>query len=353
MTYPLSSDYITALKAVRAEFDKYPELEDIKIMGPEDLMGSDAYGMWEYGGPVHKNLQYLKNIEADPQASEAVDFYNIHGYAGDGVSSAGSTPTLWDWWANGWTTSPAGGVPTNVAGFKSYGKKSWMTETSGEDTPWLSPSSGFPNNGGWSVALKIHQALTTGEQSAWIYWQLTDGGTVKGETLTDSTLRAGSPKYVALKHFAKYIRPNAQRVKTDVAGSSTLSASSYVHDANKTVTTVLINSANSPQSVKVKLPTTPFNITTLQTYTSDANNLWKSGSAAVQNREVSVTVPAFGVVTLHGAGTTTVQPTATATTPTPTLPACPTVQPPAATPQGNRPRAYMPLTYGGGTAQCR
>ena len=48
--------------------------------------------MWEYGGPTHKNLQYIKNIEADPAASKAVDFYCSHGYANDGVSSAGANP---------------------------------------------------------------------------------------------------------------------------------------------------------------------------------------------------------------------------------------------------------------------
>lgn len=69
-TYPLSSQYITALKIVRAEFDKYPELKDIKIMGPEDLLGGDAYGLWEYGGPVHKNLQYLHNIDRDADAKK-------------------------------------------------------------------------------------------------------------------------------------------------------------------------------------------------------------------------------------------------------------------------------------------
>src|SRR5690606_23135785 len=57
MTYPLSSMYITALKTVRDELDKYDELKDIKIMGPEDLMGGDVWGMWQYGGgenTIHK-----------------------------------------------------------------------------------------------------------------------------------------------------------------------------------------------------------------------------------------------------------------------------------------------------------
>ncbi|HZG00637.1 MAG TPA: hypothetical protein VEY71_06525, partial [Chitinophagales bacterium] len=59
-TYPFSSQYIAALKAVRAEFDQYPDLQNIRIMGPEDLLGGDSYGLWQYGGganAVHKNLQ--------------------------------------------------------------------------------------------------------------------------------------------------------------------------------------------------------------------------------------------------------------------------------------------------------
>ncbi len=53
-------------------------------MGPEDLLGGDAYSMWQYGSgssTIHKNLQYLQNIAADPQAAAAESFFCIHGYA--------------------------------------------------------------------------------------------------------------------------------------------------------------------------------------------------------------------------------------------------------------------------------
>ncbi|MCB0706293.1 MAG: hypothetical protein KDC34_13335, partial [Saprospiraceae bacterium] len=160
-TYPLSQQYIKAVKVLREEFDKYPALENILIMGPEDLLGGDAYGMWQYGGasdPTHKNLQYLQNIAADPEAADAVDFFCIHGYGSDGVSVAGANSVLWDWWVNGWQSSPAAGIPGNVAGFSAFGKKSWMTETSGENPAWIWPQSGYPSDGGWSLGLRIHQA---------------------------------------------------------------------------------------------------------------------------------------------------------------------------------------------------
>lgn len=354
-TYPLSSQYITAVKAIRAEFDRYPELRDIKIMGPEDLMGGDAYAMWEYGGPVHKNLQYLQNIAADPQAAAAVSFFNIHGYAPDGVGSAGANPQSWDWWANGWDASPAGGVPANVKGFTEYGKKSWMTETSGETTAWLDTSSGFPSNGGWSIALKMHQALTTGQQSAWVYWQFSDGSANAESTLTDATLRQNAPKYVAFKHFSKYIRPNAQRVAATVSGSSTLSASAYVHDANKTVTTVLVNSSASPQTVSVRLPATPGGITSVQTFTSSNGALWQTGTASVSGGSVSITVPGYGVATLYGQGSSTT-PTNTAIPPTPTntpVPPTPTTPPTGGSGTGLRAEYFNNISLTGSPALVR
>ena len=76
---------------------------------------------------IHKNLQYIQNIEANAEAAKSVDFYCIHGYSSDGVNSAGASPTEWKWWADGWQTSPSAGIPSNVNGFKAYNKKSWMT----------------------------------------------------------------------------------------------------------------------------------------------------------------------------------------------------------------------------------
>lgn len=299
-TYPLSSQYIAALKAVRAEFDKYADLKDIRIMGPEDLLGNDAYGMWQYGGPVHKNLQYLTEIAKDAEAAKAIDYFCIHGYASDGVNSAGSNSTLWDWWTNGWTTSPAAGIPSNVKGFRSYNKKSWMTETSGENAAWISPATGFPNKGAFSIALKIHQALTTGHESAWVYWQFADGKVTGASTLTDETAQAASPKYVAFKHFSKYIRPNAVRLNTTVSGISNLDASSYIHDADHSVTIVLVNSNSTAQNITVNVPDVSYEITSFDAYTSADNSYWQSGLLPVNLQQVNLTVPGYGVTTLYG-----------------------------------------------------
>lgn len=308
-TYPLSSDYLLALKAVRAELDKYPDLAPIRLMGPEDLLGSDAYSLWQYGGgntTTHKNLQYLQNLAADPPAAAAMAFFCIHGYASDGVNAANATPTAWDWWRNGWTSSPAPGIPANVHGYAFYGKKSWMTETSGEDPAWLSPASGYPKAGAWSLALRIHQALTTGEQSAWVYWQLTDGNAVGAQTLTSSTLLTNSAKYVAAKHFFRYIRPGAVVVNAAVSNATNLLASAYLDETNRTLTVVLLNRSSNELTATVTVPGQP-EIRSFRTFTSSNSRLWQPSVTGITNHTAIVAVPGYGVVTLYGVAAPTLK----------------------------------------------
>jgi O-glycosyl hydrolase len=301
--YPLSPGYLAAIKAVRSQLDQYPDLAGIQIMGPEDVLGGDAYGMWQYGSGSTtdvKNLQFLQAVAADPVAAQAEAFFCLHGYDSDGVSAAAATPTQWDWWANGWGTSPAAGIPANVQGFKSYGKKSWMTETSGEDTAWLSPASGFPSDGAWSLALRIQQALTAGQESAWAYWQMTDGSPVGAETLTDQATMQNSPKYIAAKHFFRYIRPHSICVNTTVNGSTALTASAFLHTTNGTMTVVLINASNTPAQAVLNSPAQPAGITSWQTFTSSNGSYWQNSTNKITNGSATVLVPGYGVVTLYG-----------------------------------------------------
>ncbi len=302
-TYPLSSGYIAALKAVRAELDQYPDLAPIKLIGPEDLLGGDVWGMWQYGGgssTIHKNLQYLQNIGADPQAIAAAAFFCIHGYASDGASAANATPTLWDWWANGWTSSPTPGIPANVRGFTFYNKKSWMTETSGEAPDWLWPTNDYPSGGAWGLALRLHQALTTGQQSAWIYWQLTDGTPVGNYTLTSSSQLTNSPKFVAARHFFRFIRPDAVRVNATVSGSTNLLASAYLHETNRSLTVILLNSSSAPIVANLTVPNQPNGLGgAFRAFSSSAAGFWQGSSVPITNQTATVSVPGYGVVTLY------------------------------------------------------
>ncbi|PHN08636.1 T9SS type A sorting domain-containing protein [Flavilitoribacter nigricans] len=305
-TYPLSSQYIAAIKAVRAEFDQYEDLRDIRIMGPEDLLGGDAYGMWQYGGgddPTHKNLQYLQNLAADPEALEVVDFFCIHGYDGSGVSSSGAASKLWDWWAKGWSESPAAGIPADVAGFTAYDKKSWMTETSGENYQWLFPTTGYPSNGGWGTALRIHQALTVGRESAWVYWTFSgagDNGQATDFTLTSQGTQATSPKYVGAKHFFRHIRPGSYRVSTNAETEEEVLSSAYIHETDGTVTVVLINTNSGSQERTISIPGLENGTITFDRFTSSDGQYWQETTTDFTDGNATISLPGYSVVTLFG-----------------------------------------------------
>ena len=201
---------------------------------------------------------------------------------------------------NGWGASPAPGIPANVQGFTRYGKKSWQTEHSGEDPAWLSPTSGFPGNGAWSLALRIQQALTIGQESAWSYWQMTDGAPVGASTLTDAATLQNSPKYIAARHFFRYIRPNSIRVNAAVSGSTMITASAFLHTNHGTMTVVLLNSSNRPVQAAIESPAQPAGIPSWQTFTSSSGSYWQVSTADITNGSASVTLPGYGVVTLYG-----------------------------------------------------
>jgi O-glycosyl hydrolase len=301
--YPQTNGYLAAIEAVRAELNLYPDLAGIKIMGPEDVLGGD-YSMWQYGSgstTQAKNLQFVQAVGANSVAAAAEAFFCIHDYDADSMEAGDPVPiTDWNWWVNGWGASPGPGIPSNVRGFKSFGKKSWQTENSGEDPAWLNPGTGFPGNGAWSLALRIQQALTVGQESAWAYWQLTDGNPVGIETLTDSTNLQNSPKYVAAKHFFRYIRPNSICVNTTITGSTALAASAFLHITNGTMTIVLINSSNIPVQAVINSPAQPAGILSWQTFTSSNGSYWQASTNTITNGMANVSVPGYGVVTLYG-----------------------------------------------------
>ena len=276
-------------------------------MGPEDLIGG-GWSLWQTGGgpagSTERGLQIINKLAEDADAMKALSFFNVHGYGSDGIKPGGANSTEWKYWAEGWSSAPAQGLPMSVKGFAALGKKSWMTETSGEKTDWLDPVGAFPSGGAFSISLKIHQALTTGQQSAWLYWTYANpagkGVHVDAFHLTDATLLDKSPKYVAAKHYFRYIRPNAVAIATTTAGPATLLASAYVHAVDKTLTVVLVNTAPADEAVSIPVPKLMEGATTFETVVSRDSKLWVESNTSVIDGAVGVTVPGYGVVTVQG-----------------------------------------------------
>lgn len=290
-SYPLTSQFAAAVKALRAELDRHPELAAIQIIGPEDLIIDSPYSFWQFGGssnPTHKNLRYMHEMQlTDRAALGAIGFFAVHGEPSE---------RAWGFWVNGWSATPEGKLPSSLAGFASYGKKSWMTETSGQQPVWPTPGVDKPEHGALHVAINIHRALTTGVESAWLHWQLSEG-TVGTFSLTDREQGVVAPKYVAAKHFFRLIRPNAQRVEA-TSSVPTVLASAYAHEADRTVTIVLINTGNTDQRAPIAVQGIKDRLANLRSYTSSPSLRWQEGT--VSPDQIEVNVPAYGVVTLHG-----------------------------------------------------
>ncbi len=125
-------------------------------MGPEDLMGGDAYGMWQYGGGDSATRQeppLPPGHRGRPRRRQRdLAGFAIHGYGSGRRSSAAgavlAAPGI-EWVERVVRPARRPGIPANVGGFSSYGKTSWMTETSGEKRGVAGSSStgGFPTRG--------------------------------------------------------------------------------------------------------------------------------------------------------------------------------------------------------------
>lgn len=291
------NEYVPALKAVAAEFRRLGITT--KIQGPEDVgVGSpqDPWVLW-------RQFTFITDVRADPQALSDLSIYSIHGYAGNGVSSGGSSAQMWSEYWNGRTGTPS------WTGIKGDGKPSWMTETSGEHYDWLHTNSAGNQDGAFTIGVQIHEALVNSNISLWAYWQMADAvsGNASAGALTSGTNTA-SKKYVAAKHFFRYIRPGAVRVETSPSVSNGLNVSAYVHDANKTVTIVLVNNSGAANSANITLPSSP-SVTTFNAWrSSSSENFVALANVTASAGRVSLSVPAYSMVTLYGTATTTPPP---------------------------------------------
>lgn len=190
-------------ETLRAVSDRFArEQPDVRLVVSEDMGWADRF------------ILYLEPLMADPGTRTFNGFFASHGWNG----------------ADNWRKMAANLAP--------YGKKFWMTETSGHNPDW---------KGGLALAQNLHDTLAEGNASAYIYWQF------EGRTPNRFSLLASgesTPKTHAMRHFSRFIRPGAERIhiggKTDG-----LQVSAWKHPISRQVTLVLINLTD--QSIPVNL----------------------------------------------------------------------------------------------------
>jgi O-glycosyl hydrolase len=290
--------YVKALKAVASSFDHYGITT--KLIGPEDVGVGSTSNPWV----LKRQMNYIDAIRADADAKAALDVYAIHGYADDGVTDNRS-PAMWSQYWNGRPQSQYPN-PANAwwTGIKNDAKASWMTETSGQPHTW---------DGALSLAASAQDALVQGNVSAWVYWQSTSGNdrpASSGDLM--AAVNTSADKYQAAQHFFRYIRPDARRVSATPTDPNGVYASAFVHDANKTLTAVLVNVGSTAQTVNLKLDGTNLSLFNIARQSS-ATSQWSTlGAITVTNNVATLSLPAKSIITLQGV-------TQAATTQTPYL----------------------------------
>jgi len=237
------------------------------------FFGPETMGMWP-----DQNMDYVRPILNDAQTAPYLQAVASHGYGADGLTPGGvdlaNAEALWN------AIAP-------------YGRESWMTETSGEAPVW----SGGNGNGALGLAWRIHVGLVHGNQAAFVYWMLVDGS---ASDYSLCSLSTPTPKYYALKHFCRWIRPGARRVSATPT-TSALGVGAFLHPTNETITITIVNVTNLTTRVDLTLNNLPWPVNAFQVYRSSTgeNCAWR-GSVAVQGSALTVTSTPNSVLTLYG-----------------------------------------------------
>ncbi len=217
---------------------------NIKIFGSENMLemeGKDENWQWFYHNALKKNSQAAANI----------DVLAVHGYS-DGVA-ASSGSALAKMWTNHYEQLA-----------KPMNKVSWMTETSGYVDDWQKTNN---KPGALNLAMDIHSALFYGNISAWVWWQGS-----QADVLGEFNLMKGTTvgkRYYASKHFYRYIRPGAVRVKS-VSDSEELFVTAF-ENSKKTSHTIVIINTSSDKSLTISGSDLPVTFKMFRTNATDEN----------------------------------------------------------------------------------
>jgi O-glycosyl hydrolase len=179
-----------------------------------------------------EDIGYLDGISsmvqptlADDSARLYAGIVAVHGYAFDGVTANSPDTQTWQ---------------TMYSWGNQYHMPLWMTETSG-----------FENTmkGATDLAKAMYTAMTFGNVSAWLHWQLSQQK-IDGFVLMSSSGQK-SKRYFASKNFYRYVRPGDMRISTTADAGKNIYPIAFHNDTANTTTVIVIN--DNAQEHKVKL----------------------------------------------------------------------------------------------------
>jgi glucuronoarabinoxylan endo-1,4-beta-xylanase len=249
----------------------YPQL---KIFGAENMLEMEGKSNnWPYF--------YHQAIKNNTTAKNNIDIFAVHGYS-DGVS-ASSGSELAKMWTN---HSEQFSVPMN--------KPAWMTETSGYTELWTGAGT---TPGALNLAMDIYSGLYYGNMQAWVWWQGSEVSGISNYSLMSNN--TGGKKYYVSKHFFRYIRPEAVRVKS-TADDPDLFVTAFDHQGKGTSTIIIINNGSETKSLSVQGADLPA-VYKIYLTTSGSENCKETGTINT-GPDSRFDLPAKSIVTLQAGG---------------------------------------------------
>jgi glucuronoarabinoxylan endo-1,4-beta-xylanase len=181
--------------------------------------------------------------------------------------------------------------PSDVTAAK---KEVWQTEMSGVKWwPEQGPSSDIAN--GIAVAGWIHDALTIGDASAWLWWWYSTTGDNEGLMLGSTDTK----RHYTLGNYSKFVRPGYTRVEVGGAVPAGVLLSAYA-GTDGTVVVVAINKNTSDTSVPITINGGSAPSMMTPWVTSSMDDLASKTAVAVTNGAFTAALGASTVTTFVG-----------------------------------------------------
>lgn len=253
-------EYARLVKTIGKRFEKEDTARPL-IYGPEDMTLA-TYNPNGQGETRH--TPYVDALLKEDVASY-FDIFATHGYT-DGVNAGGKLDPEAYW-----------------ESIKQFNRPYWITEGGTGEHDWPAPIT----NG---IASFIHHALTDGNASAFVAWQISEPEkNIHG--LMD--MKTPTKKTYAAMHFWRYIRPGFSRIEAS-GGSKDFNISAYQAPDKQRLVIVLINNSDVPQKVNISLEDsnsfdfTPYTTSAEQNFFQGKNQKTSTGSLQITMEKASI-----------------------------------------------------------------
>jgi glucuronoarabinoxylan endo-1,4-beta-xylanase len=286
-----SPDSLGACNWTAAGIDNYvandlgPALTDAGLSSIQVDIADSAH--WFGASGYH---DYISTCLNDANCSKYVSVIGTHSY---GLGSLDGTNT-------GYCCETATVPPSATAG-----KKIWMSEVNG----------GFSYNStlalwNWDPSMadamvwahSIHDFLTVGNVSAYIYWEIADccGGTSHlNDGLTDSQFNT-SKRYYAIGQWSKFVRPGWARIDATANPANGIYVTAFKEDSSGNFAVVAVNQNSASVNVEFSLTGFPSANSVTPTVTSASASLEDQANVNISNDTFSYALPGTSITTFHG-----------------------------------------------------